>query len=94
MGAILQARGDVEQTIDEQFFALVCSDEQLLRAQFEEIVAAEWPTLRPGPGRAAGPERSGRRAGRWSRSGGHLPTRPRHPGVGAWVRQRSPPAVT
>lgn len=86
--------GTTASTLDEQFLDLVYSDPQLLAAEFEEIIAAEWsqpPADRPGlpsflvpsPGRAAGrtPVRS------------RVPTDPRPGCLGAcgWSRQRSPP---
>jgi hypothetical protein len=30
-------------TVDEQVLALICSDEDLLRAEFDAIITAEWP---------------------------------------------------
>jgi len=81
-------------TLAEQFIELVCADEDLLQAEFEAIIAAEWPT--PPPARpplrrpAGGPPV--RPAGHW-RQGRleRLASRPRHPGIGGWARQRSPP---
>ncbi len=35
------------EEIEEEFLALVCADEELLRAEFEAIIAEEWGT--PGP---------------------------------------------
>jgi hypothetical protein len=32
------------RTVDEQFLALMCSDEDLLRAEFDAIITAEWPS--------------------------------------------------
>ena len=34
----------VRPTIDDEFLALMCSDEEWLRAEFDAIVAAEWGT--------------------------------------------------
>lgn len=34
-------------TVDEVFLDLVCRDEQLLRDEFDAIIAAGWPTRRP-----------------------------------------------
>jgi hypothetical protein len=89
------APGDatVERSVDEQFLALLCSDEELLQAEFDAIIAAEWPEppgSLPRPG-AAGrtPERG--RPGRCRP--GARPRRPQpHPlGGDARRRQRSPP---
>jgi hypothetical protein len=35
------------RTTDEQFLDLVCADDELLRAEFDAIIAAEWPTPPP-----------------------------------------------
>jgi hypothetical protein len=78
---------------DEQFLELVCADEDLLRAEFDTIIAAEWPSPPPAePDRGADAERRPRRA-RQPReaSAAALPNRPRHPGIGGWTRPRSPP---
>ncbi|MET9630460.1 hypothetical protein ABZX92_23615 [Lentzea sp. NPDC006480] len=32
----------VAQTLDEEFFALVCEDEELTRAEFDAIIEANW----------------------------------------------------
>jgi len=32
---------------EEEFLAIVCSDEDLVRAEFDAIIAAEWPSLPP-----------------------------------------------
>jgi hypothetical protein len=71
------------------FIALVCADDELLRAEFEEIVAAGWgPPPRPVPGRGGdrGPDPAGPRP---------EPRRPAparsEPGPEEWARQRSPP---
>jgi hypothetical protein len=95
MPAILPADSvDAAPGTSDLFLELLCADEDLLRAEFEAIVAAEWPSpppAQPAEGNAArrGPPRSpsstrGRPA--------TPPSRPRHPGAGDWSRQRSPPA--
>jgi hypothetical protein len=44
--------GSLARTIDEQFVALMCFDEDLLRAEFDTIITAEWPRpLANRPGR-------------------------------------------
>jgi hypothetical protein len=80
-------------TVDEQFWALVCADEELLRAEFDEIVggwsdaAGSRPFAFPVGG--GGPDRHRARpaspvlAGRWPAA---------LLGPIAGVRQRSPPA--
>jgi hypothetical protein len=80
-------------TADERFVELLCADEELLRAEFDAIIAAEWPSPVPAePDRDADAERR-RPRHRHCREAGSttLPRRPRHPGVGGWSRQRSPP---
>ena len=54
MPQILHTDGglDAGQATDEQFVELLCADEDLWRAEFDAIIAAEWP----GPPQA-GPER-------------------------------------
>jgi hypothetical protein len=84
---------DSDVAVDEQFFAPLCSDDDLLRAEFDTMGAAEWP-IPPArtPGRGAA---DGRPAGDISRRtiarGAGPAARPRHPEVRGWYRQRSPP---
>jgi hypothetical protein len=78
--------------VDAQFLALVCADEDLLRAEFDAIIAAGWGRARHyRPRQSAGAPalpmrnetpsagRAGRTARRWN------------PDAGARARQRSPP---
>jgi hypothetical protein len=87
------ATGDTTaRTVDEQFLDLICSDADLLAAEFDAIIAAEWPEPPPDtPGRGAdGPP--GRGAARRAAARVRDPvSRARHPGIGGWARQRSPP---
>jgi hypothetical protein len=49
----LPAPASPRQPTREQFLVLLCADEGLLRAGFDAIIAAEWPTplpARQGPG--------------------------------------------
>jgi hypothetical protein len=78
---------------EDEFLAILCSDEELVRAEFDAIIAAEWPSLPPDPPAdddaptgSPGPARHRARGARMR------PHRPRHPGVGSWARERSPPA--
>ena len=89
----LTGTGLTRASEDEEFLALVCADEQLLRAEFDAIVAAEWPGPPPdAPGGRCDRERPGRpRTGRPAR----VTTPPGtcgHGRIGARRRQRSPPA--
>ncbi|HET8600028.1 MAG TPA: hypothetical protein VFL99_06855 [Segeticoccus sp.] len=79
------------EAVEEEFWALICSDEELLNAEFEAIIAAERPSPpAPAAGRRAYQHRWGMPApGRVDA----LPpaARPAHPGIDGWSRQRSPP---
>jgi len=81
-------------TVDEEFLALVCSDEEWLRAEFDAIIAVGWGSAQrspPRPGSAAGPPKPSRR-GRWS-STSDPSGRQRRTGIRARARQRSPPPL-
>ena len=93
MRTISAPGGSLAETVDEQFLALVCAEEELLRAEFEAIVAAEWPSP---PAKTHGPAGNAGRPRSWPLPGGRagagrLPRLPAHPGVDRWTRQRSPP---
>jgi hypothetical protein len=90
----LRGTGGVTRAAEhDEFLALVCADEEWLRAEFDAIVAAEWPG--PPPGAAGGrcdrerprDPRIGRRARFTAPSGTSG-----HSRIGARRRQRSPPA--
>lgn len=89
------APGDTTaRTVDEQFVDLICGDADLLAAAFDAIIAAEWPEPpagRPGHGSAAGGHPGRGAARRATQPVRGLVDRPRHPGIGGWARQRSPP---
>jgi hypothetical protein len=91
----VSTRGDRAAVTDTgEFFALVFSDEELLRAEFDAIVAAEWPGPPPAePGTSIGVKPPAPTAGsRPFISGARVTKQPRRPGIGGWARQRSPPA--
>jgi hypothetical protein len=78
--------------VDEQLLELICDDPELLRDEFFTIVALEWP------GPPCNRVHTATDAPRWDgRNDGIYParvgpsSRPRHPGVGGWARERSPP---
>jgi hypothetical protein len=77
---------------EEEFLELVYADEEFLRAEFDAIIAAAWPTP---PERTGGQHASHlpwRPAGPRAECGEPAPTaRPHHAGHGSWRRQRSPP---
>ena len=80
------------RTVDEQFLALMCSDEDLLRAEFDAIIAAEWPSPPPRtPRRGAAHRHPASYTHRGGGAPGAEPGWVRQPGIGGWVRQRSPP---
>jgi len=77
---------------DEEFLALLCADEQLLRAEFDEIVAAQWPNppAQP-PAQRPRPDRGGDAPGntRAGAAGADGPSAdPRQSRIDAWSRQR------
>jgi hypothetical protein len=86
------AAGPAEVALDEDFWDLVCSDEQWLRAEFDAIIAAEWagpPTVdarRHVPPRPMGGRDVPRPVSGSSRRGGG-----RAAAAPAGARQRSPP---
>ena len=86
-----------EQVADEQFIDVLAdllrADDELLRAEFDAIVAAQWPTSPPGRG-TAGPRPGGRPPGRHRFPEDWLVARPGRRGtaaVGPATRERSPP---
>lgn len=77
-------------TAQEEFLALLCADEDLLRAEFEAIIDANWD--RPVPQRpvpATPPDRPGR--GSWAVSPTTLPGPAWREYGRVWPRVRSPP---
>ena|SRR6478736_910455 len=85
------------RNVDEQFLELICSDADLLKAEFDSIIAAEWsespqPPADPGArGTAGGQPDSGLARPTDPDPDRDLVGQPRHPGLGGWARQRSPP---
>jgi hypothetical protein len=81
--------------VEEEFLDLVCADEELLRAEFDAIIAQEWAG-RPPPAqhKAASPTPGPHSQRHPAPRGSGASRRPRHPGVGGWRRQRSPPRHT
>lgn len=79
--------------VDEEFLALMCADDDFLRAEFEAIIAQEWadslpPADPPVASPSSGPVPHGHGLPRGCHSS---PCRPSHPGDDGWRRQRSPP---
>lgn len=81
------------RTIEDQFLELIWNDADLLAAEFDAIIAAEWPGPPPdSPAHGAagghlgdGPPHAG------TECVGDPIRRPRHPGIAGRARQRSPP---
>jgi len=84
---------ETARTVDDQFLDLIYDDTELLAAEFDAIIAAEWPEP---PAERPGRSAAGRHPGSDPARRGADPVRgqvcrPRHPGIGGWARQRSPP---
>jgi hypothetical protein len=77
---------------EREFIDLVCQDEQLLRAEFDALIAASWPTP-PRPVPPAPPQRPAPlEPGRSALTADDRPTPTRHvPDADRWRRQRGPP---
>jgi hypothetical protein len=90
------AHFDAAPSVDEEFLELVYADEQLLRAEFDAIVAREWPTGHPPARPTAASPGTDPRPRRHLGPRGMRATRrePRHPGAARSRRQRSPPRLT
>jgi hypothetical protein len=90
------AQGAAVAGVDEWFIEVMCADEELLRAEFDAIVAEEWadspPPTDPAPA-TAGVNRGPRGSGLPSRCLA-TPGQPHHRGADGWSRQRSPPGRT
>jgi len=83
----------IVRTVDQQFLDIICSDADLLEAEFDAIIAAEWPEP-PADRRGGGAAGHHLGDGRAHHGTDPVPSpvsRPRHPGIGGWARQRSPP---
>jgi hypothetical protein len=82
----------VERTasVNDDFLAVICADEELLDAEFDSIIAAAWgdgSETKPRP--AVPPLPPGDVA--QARHMCSLALRPQYPGIDGWARQRSPP---
>jgi|SRR4051812_15327202 len=83
---------DAARRTDEAFLEILCADEDLLRAEFESIIAKEWPSP-PSDVPLDHPTARQRPpwAGRGARAGTAERKRSREPAVEKGARQRSPP---
>ncbi|MGI8665251.1 MAG: hypothetical protein ACR2N4_04360 [Jatrophihabitans sp.] len=81
--------------IEDEFLAIVCSDEDLVRAEFYAIIAVEWQSLPPdSPEDENAIERLPGATQHQPSGGQALPGGLRHPGIHEWAPERSPPPVT
>ena len=89
-------RAGAPSRVDEEFVELMCADEELLRAEFDAIIAQEWSSSLPPPDPPAASPRPGPGPGshRLPRGSQASARRPHHPGADGWSRQRSPPRPT
>jgi hypothetical protein len=93
MPTTAETSGPAAPSVEAQFLDLICDDPDLLQAEFDAIIAAEWPEP---PGHrfsrgAAGGYPDSRSYGRVAEPVGSTVIRPRHHGIGGPGRQRSPP---
>ena len=82
-----------DETLADEFWQLVCADDDWLRAEFDAIVTAEYPDRCGGAGPAPSPpQKPGppSRGARPTRQRGRRPRPPAAP-VRRAARQRSPP---
>jgi hypothetical protein len=81
-------------TIDDAFLDIICQDEELLRAEFDALVAASWDEPPPPPRPPAVPRPADNPAPQpatRTTTAQEIPSRSHHPAP-AGRRQRSPPA--
>jgi hypothetical protein len=90
----MQSSGSrVDLSTDDQFLELLCADEDLIRAEFDAIVAAAWPGTPPelpGDKPPAG-DSGGCPAASARTAEPRLPSRRQHASTSRRRRQRSPP---
>jgi hypothetical protein len=94
MPTIARPDGRPRRTAEaEEFLGLVCSDAELLRAEFDAIIAAGWPSPPPAdPACRTAVEPPAGGTPRWVARGDGRLGRPVLPGTSWQARQRSPPA--
>jgi len=79
-----------ESSIGERFLDLLLHDQELLDAEFADLLAASWPgSVVPPPSETLSAPRW--RPGRHEHRRVRLAWRPHAPGHGSWACQRSPP---
>jgi hypothetical protein len=88
-----QAGAALDEAVQEEFLALICADEDLLRAEFDAIIAAGWGQPRP-PARhprSRRPRLPHTRRSNQLEVGGGLRGPQRDPSGEGRCRQRAPP---
>ena len=81
--------------LEEQFVDLLCADDELLRAEFDAIVAAEWPGATPAePGGEPADDDCAGEPTRWDSYADQALLPNQHAGARRPRRQRSPPDGT
>ena len=87
--------GELLESTDEAFLELLCADDDLVRSEFEAIVAASWvgPPHRPTPVPSPRPPAAVTPQGNWLSPRPIVATAPvpSGPGDGQRGRERSPP---
>jgi len=88
------ARPGRADRLDDEFVDLICEDDELVRAEFDALVAACWD-LTPPPARPPAPSRPARQPPGWpvvsASDVSPDPPAPSPPLRRRWNRQRSPP---
>jgi len=79
-------------SVDEEFLAIICADDELVRAEFDDIIAESWGEV-PSPSTGRRPP-----GGHWPVPNARDPIDPSpprwraNPGTAWQARQRSPPS--
>lgn len=84
---------EAELHVTEDFVGLLCADEAWVDAEFEAIIAAEWPSppTEPSEPRKPAHDRPPSRGPRPVGDGSDVPTGDRPTRSGTWAQERSPP---
>ncbi len=90
-----ESDGDIATlSANELFLDLLCADEDLLKAEFDAIIAAAWSSPPPDKPDHADPERRPHRARHQREANDAAPrSQAHHSGFSRWTRQRSPAPV-
>ena len=91
MTTCINPSAEADVGTDEAFLDLVCADDDLLRAEFEAIIEANWPAPPRSSARLPWPDRPTPRGSRRRSVPTIAPSVRRAPADGRGGRQRSPP---